>query len=74
MYFLYGTPDVEVGAELGETREVEGGSWPGGRKINFRWSMHVLGAPAPTSGDESVGRWHGRERFFPEGFNVGGHL
>ena len=28
----------------------------------------------PTVRDESVGRWDRRERFFREGFNVGGHL
>jgi len=28
----------------------------------------------PTLRDGSVGRWDGRGRFFPVGFNVGGHL
>ena len=34
----------------------------------------VVDPGVPTLRDESVGRWDGRERFFPEGFNVGGHL
>ena len=34
----------------------------------------VVDPGVPTLRDESVGRWNGRERFFPEGFNVGGHL
>ena len=29
---------------------------------------------APTVGDGSVGRWDGKESFFPDGFDVGGHL
>ena len=28
---------------------------------------------APTVGDGSVGRWDGKESFFPDGFDVGGH-
>ena len=34
--------------------------------------VNVLGAP--TLGDGSVGRWDGKERFFPDGFIAGGHL
>ena len=34
----------------------------------------VVDPGVPTLRDESVGRWDGRKRFFPEGFNVGGHL
>ena len=34
----------------------------------------VVDPGIPTLRDESVGRWDGRKRFFPEGFNVGGHL
>ncbi len=34
--------------------------------------VNVLGAP--TLGDGSVGRWDGKESFFPDGFDVGGHL
>ena len=33
--------------------------------------VNVLGAP--TVGDGSVGRWDGKESFFPVGFDVGGH-
>jgi hypothetical protein len=33
--------------------------------------VNVLGAP--TVGDGSVGRWDGKESFFPDGFDVGGH-
>ena len=33
--------------------------------------VNVLGAP--TLGDGSVGRWDGKEGFFPDGFDVGGH-
>ena len=37
--------------------------------------LRLVNVPGiPTLGDESVGRWDGRKRFFPEGFNVGGHL
>ena len=37
--------------------------------------LRLVNVPGiPTLGDESVGRWDGRERFSPEGFNVGGHL
>ena len=28
---------------------------------------------APTLRDGSVGRWDGKESFFPDGFDVGGH-
>ena len=28
---------------------------------------------APTLRDGSVGRWNGKESFFPDGFDVGGH-
>ena len=28
---------------------------------------------APTLRDESVGRWDGKESFFSDGFDVGGH-
>ena len=34
----------------------------------------VVDPGVPTLGDESVGRWEVRERFFPEGFDGGGHL
>jgi len=34
----------------------------------------VVDPGVPTLRDKSVGRWDGRERFFPEGFDVGGHL
>ena len=34
--------------------------------------VNVLGAP--TVGDGSVGRWDGKERFFPDDFDAGGHL
>ena len=33
--------------------------------------VNVLGAP--TLGDESVGRCDGKESFFSDGFDVGGH-
>ena len=36
--------------------------------------MVAVDPGVPTLRDESVGRWDGRGRFFPEGFNVGGHL
>ena len=37
--------------------------------------LRLVNVPGiPTLGDESVGLGDGRERFFPEGFNVGGHL
>ena len=28
---------------------------------------------APTVGDGSVGRWDGKDSFFPDGFDAGGH-
>ena len=34
--------------------------------------VNVLGAP--TLGDGSVGRWYGKESFFFDDFNAGGHL
>jgi hypothetical protein len=34
--------------------------------------VNVLGAP--TLRDGSVGQWDGKERFFPDDFDAGGHL
>ena len=35
--------------------------------------VNDLGAPTLRDGDGSVGRWDGKESFFPDGFDVGGH-
>ena len=48
-----------------------GGFMASGAKNQLRL-VNVLGAP--TLRDGSVGRWDGKERFFPDDFDAGGHL
>ena len=48
-----------------------GGFMASGAKNQLRL-VNVLGAP--TLRDGSVGRWYGKERFFPDDFDAGGHL
>ena len=67
---MYGSP-------LGITQRYQrvnlhrGGFMARGAKTNLVWISHL---GVPTLRDGSVGLGDGRERFFPEGFNVGGHL
>ena len=48
-----------------------GGFMASGAKNQLRL-VNVLGAP--TLRDGSVGQWDGKERFFPDDFDAGGHL
>ena len=57
-------------ASVHATRGSLGGFMASGAK-NQLPLVNVLGAP--TVGDGSVGRWDGKESFFPDGFDVGGH-
>ena len=54
-----------------ETRSRVGGFMASGAKNQLRL-VNVLGAP--TLRDGSVGQWDGKERFFPDDFDAGGHL